>query len=72
MTDDKQQIEHIRSLTLQQLVDLRANPKPSYSVDGQSVSWDDYVRSLQDTVDWCDVKLTSLGPFEIRSQGVAT
>ena len=71
MTSDKQQIEQIRSLTLQQLVDLRANPKPSYSIDGQSVSWDDYVQSLQDTVDWCDTKLADADPFEIRSQGVA-
>ena len=43
---DREQIELIRSQTLAQLVDLRANPKPTYSIDGQTVSWTDYVRSL--------------------------
>jgi hypothetical protein len=65
---DRQQIESIRSQTLAQLVDLRANPKPTYSIDGQTVSWTDYVRSLEETVDWCDAKLIGLAPFEIQSQ----
>ena len=65
---DREQIESIRSQTLAQLVDLRANPKPTYSIDGQTVSWTDYVRALQETVDWCDAKLIGLAPFEIQSQ----
>jgi hypothetical protein len=65
---DREQIESIRAQTLAQLVDLRANPKPTYSIDGQTVSWTDYVRSLQETVDWCDAKLIGLAPFEIQSQ----
>ena len=47
---DLQQITVIRSQTLTQLVDLRANPKPSYEIDGQRVSWTDYIESLQRTV----------------------
>lgn len=65
---DREQIELIRSQTLAQLVDLRANPKPTYSIDGQTVSWTDYVRSLEETVDWCDAKLIGLAPFEVQSQ----
>jgi hypothetical protein len=66
---DREQIETIRSLTLAQLVDLRANPKPTYSIDGQTISWTNYVQSLQQTVDWCDAKLVGLEPFEVQSQG---
>ena len=65
---DREQIESIRAQTLAQLVDLRANPKPTYSIDGQTVSWTNYVRSLQETVDWCDAKLIGLAPFEVQSQ----
>ena len=65
---DREQIESIRSQTLAQLADLRANPKPTYSIDGQTVSWTDNVRALQETVDWCDAKLIGLAPFEIQSQ----
>ncbi len=67
---DRQQIELIRSQTLSQLVDLRANPKPTYSIDGQTVSWTDYVRSLEASIDWCDAKLVGLEPFEVVSQAL--
>ncbi len=65
---DFEQIENIRQLTLAQLADLRANPKPTYSIDGQTVSWSDYINSLQLAVDWCDAKLIGLAPFEVQSQ----
>ena len=65
---DREQIESIRAQTLAQLIDLRANPKPTYSIDGQTVSWTDYIRSLQETIDWCDAKLIGLAPFEVQSQ----
>jgi len=69
MPTDRQQIETIRTQTLAQLVELRANPKPTYTIDGQTVAWESYVKSLEATVDWCDTKLIGLDPFEVRSQG---
>jgi hypothetical protein len=41
MPTDAEQLATIRSLALAQLVELRASPKPSYSIDGQSVAWGD-------------------------------
>jgi hypothetical protein len=67
---DRDQLQTIRSQALAQLVALRANPKPSYKIDGQNVSWEGYVRSLQETVDWCDQKLIGLEPFEVQTRGV--
>ena len=69
MANDTEQIATIRSNTLAQLIELRANPKPSYDLDGQRVSWTEYAASLQSTVDWCDRKLRDCAPFEFRSQG---
>ncbi len=69
MSTETQQVATIRSLTLAQLETLRADPKPSYSIDGQRVSWTEYIESLQQTVDWCDRKLEGYEPFEYRSQG---
>ena len=48
---------------------LTANPKPTYYIDGQTVSWNDYLKSLQATVDWCERKLAGQEPFEIHSRG---
>jgi hypothetical protein len=67
---DIEQIQAIRSQSLSQLNDLRADPKPTYWLDGQRVHWQQYAESLQTTVDWCDQKLVDYQPFEIRSQGV--
>jgi hypothetical protein len=67
---DTEQLQLIRSQTLAQLATLRADPKPTYWIDGQRVHWQEYVDSLQRTVDWCDQKLIDYVPFEIRSQGI--
>ncbi len=70
MATEAEQIASIRSLTLTQLEQLRTNPKPTYSIDGQQVSWTAYIESLQRTVDWCDAKLADYEPFEVQSQGI--
>ena len=54
--------------------DLTAQPKPNYSIDGQTVSWGDYLRQLlasQKEIEAAivDAELASDGPFEIISQG---
>jgi hypothetical protein len=67
---DVEQIQSIRSQTLAQLDDLRADPKPSYWLDGQRVQWQEYAESLERTIDWCDLKLAEYAPFEVRSQGI--
>jgi hypothetical protein len=67
---DVEQIQSIRSQTLAQLDSIRANPKPTYWLDGQRVHWQEYADSLQKTVDWCDQKLADYDPFEVRSQAI--
>lgn len=69
MSQDLTQIEAIRSQALAQLQEVRASLKPTYWIDGQRVHWQQYVESLQETIDWCDRKLTDQAPFEIASQG---
>ena len=68
---DIEQVQAIRSQTLAQLEALRADPKPTYWLDGQRVAWQEYAESLERTVDWCDRKLAEYAPFEVRSQGVS-
>lgn len=68
--NDGEQIRTIRSQTLAQLEALRADPKPTYWLEGQRVHWEQYAESLQRTIDWCDRKLAECEPFEVRSQGM--
>ena len=69
MPTDAEQIRTIRSQTLARIAEVSASHKPSYSVNGQSVSWTQYVADLRATVAWCDEQLGSEEPFEIYSQG---
>lgn len=69
MADEKQQVTTIRNQALTQLEQVLASPKPSYSLDGQRISWQEYEESLRKTIDWCDQKLLGYQPFECRSQG---
>ncbi len=69
MSQDVTQIEAIRAQTLAQIQEVRSALKPTYWIDGQRVHWEQYVESLQRTVDWCDQKLNDISPFEVVSEG---
>ena len=69
MPSDLEQLRTIQSQTLAIIAQVTADPKPDYTLDGQTVSWADYLARLRDTVDWCERKLAGHEPFEIRSRG---
>ncbi len=69
MSEEVTQIQAIRSQALAQIQEVRGSLKPTYWIDGQRVHWEQYVESLQRTVDWCDSKINGYEPYEIKSQG---
>lgn len=46
------------------------NVKPSYSIDGQSVSWNEYRSNLMEMIEKLDAKLASADPVETVSYGL--
>jgi len=55
----------------QQLADISANPKPSYTVDGKSYQWGEYLKYLQDSMNAIDIAIQSeSGPEEVCISGV--
>ncbi len=66
---DAQMLAAIRSQALALMAQLTAQPKPSYTLDGQQVSWNDYLQQLRDTVAWCDRQLQWLQPSEVHTTG---
>jgi hypothetical protein len=61
-------IQTIKSQTLTLIQDLTENPKPSYAIEGRTVSWGEYLLQLHQTIAWCDRQLNSEQPFEIQTQ----
>jgi hypothetical protein len=68
MPTDLEQIATIKSQTLARLVEITAQPKPSYDIDGQKVDWATYLKQLQATVAWCEDQLSGAEPFEHATQ----
>ena len=66
---DSATIQTIKSQTLAVIVEITANPKPTYSIDGQLVAWNEYLRQLQATADWCDRQLVTTEPVELHTSG---
>ena len=65
---DADTIRTIKSQALANIAEITASPKPTYSIDGQSVSWTQYLAELQKTIDWCDSQLADEEPFEVHIQ----
>jgi hypothetical protein len=66
---DATTIATIKSQTLDVIVEITVNPHPSYDIDGQSISWGEYLAQLQNTVEWCNKQAVAEEPFEIHSRG---
>jgi hypothetical protein len=68
MPSDAEQLAAIRAQTLALIAQITADPKPSYSIDGQKVLWAEYLEQLRATVAWCDQQCATT-PCEVQSQG---
>lgn len=65
------QLKTARGTLVTALVTATASPKPSYSVDGQSVSHDQYRDSLIRQIKELDELINLVeGPIEVISRGV--
>ena len=66
-----QNLQSTRDSLAALIADVEANPKPDYSVDGQSVSWSAYRTSLHDRLDRTIATMQRLsGPFEVVTRAV--
>lgn len=65
---DLTQIQAIKTQSLALIQQLHENPKPSYTIDGQTVRWDDFLAGLERTVDWCDSKMAAYEPFQFETE----
>ena len=62
----------LKTILEERLAALVADPKPTYTVDGQTVLWQQYTEMLQRSIDWCKAQIRDEeGPFEIRSSAVS-
>jgi len=60
----------IRDEATDRLLECLLKPKLNYSVDGQSFSWTDYQRMLNDQIKSLnDLIRGEEGPFELESEG---
>jgi hypothetical protein len=63
------QITAIKSNTLAQIAEVSTERKPTYTENGQSFSWTEYLEHLQQRVVWCNQMLAVEQPFEVETRG---
>lgn len=52
-----------------QIKDLTLNPKPTYTIDGQTVKWTEHFSALVDRLEKLDKAINSAEPYEAQSIG---
>ena len=65
-----EQLERIRTNILNRIEEITANPKPNYSIDGQTVSWQSYLDSLMARLTAINEQINADTPFEEVSRGI--
>jgi hypothetical protein len=61
----------IRTSLINRIAEVTSKPKPNYEIDGQKVSWQQYLDSLFAALKTIDEKLVQeSGPYEYVSRGV--
>lgn len=60
-------LQTIRSNIISELASITASRKPTYSIDGQSVSWDQYRISLMQMLKEVNEQINAESPYEHHS-----
>ncbi len=63
-------VDTLNSLRTQRLAVLQAGPKPSYSVDGHSVKWEEYLEYLDEAIWQVYQEISQQNPFEVINFGI--
>lgn len=66
---DIDDLKTIKTQVISLLKDLTVNPKPSYDLDGQKVSWAEYQQMLFARLDVLNQLIAADEPFELHTQG---
>ena len=69
MADYLTNLETARDQIAALIVEITAEKKPSYSVDGQSVSWESYLATLTNQLSTLNALIGQGAPFEHESTG---
>jgi len=68
MPSDLENLATVKSQIIQRLLEITTNPQPSYSLDGESVSWGDYQRLLLDQLKGIREQIALEGaPYELAT-----
>ena len=69
MATDAENLATAKSNFLAKLAEISVSPKPSYVVDGQSVSWTEYYKFLTTAIADINALTNDETPFEIHTTG---
>jgi hypothetical protein len=69
MSDYLQNLIAARDNVAAQLVEITADPKPSYSIDDQWIDWTTHFKALTDRLERLCAAIQAARPFELPTTG---
>ncbi len=69
MATARENLQTARDNVALRIKQITESPKPSYSIDGKSVSWTEYLDML--LRQFRELEALANGPFEVRSRAVS-
>lgn len=69
MASELENLQAARLALSARIAELYTAPKPNYSIDGISVSWNEYRKQLMDEYERLGELINQANPFESRSRG---
>jgi hypothetical protein len=69
MSDYLSDLTTARDNIARNLAEMTANPKPNYTIDGQTVSWQNLLDSYLSQLERLNAQIAAAEPFEGHSRG---
>ena len=64
------ELTDIRDQIVARIKEITAEKKPTYTIDGQSVSWNEYFDSLMKQLQTINAEIATGEPYEVQSTGL--
>lgn len=65
--ENSNNLQFAKQQIIDRIIEVTASPNPNYDIDGQKVSWADYLKTLRESLKALNELIASEDPFQVES-----